>query len=684
METIQKDVALRAADNIRVLVAAMVEEAASGHPGGAMGGADYLQLLFSEYLVYDPEDPNWFFRDRFFLDPGHMSAMLYGQLCLTGDYSLDDLKGFRQWGSVTPGHPEVDVTRRIENTSGPLGQGHANGAGAAIAERFLAHRFGEWSAHKTYAFISDGGIQEEISQGVGRLAGFLGLSNFIMFFDSNKQQLSSPTGAVTEEDTAMKYRAWGWAVHTVDGHDYAALRGALDAAQKETQRPTLIIGDTTMGKGAVDEAGNPREADYTTHGKPLSKAKVSYEETVKNLGGDPENAFRIYDDVAEYYKEVRARKAEQAAARREGHEAWAAANPEQAKKLQGFIDGDLSHLDLSEVEQKPDAATRNASAQVLSYLADHMDNLIVASADLSDSDKTEAFLKKRPAFEHGDFSGAFIQMGVSELTMGAVANGLILHGGVRVACGTFFVFSDFMKPAVRLAALMETPVIYIWTHDAFRVGEDGPTHQPVEQEAQIRLLEQLKNHAGHDGVRVLRPADADETTVCWQMALENTDTPTALILSRQNIPSLPGPGSTPRKEAAQAARKGAYVVIDADDPQLIMVANGSEVGTLHEGLKLLKEQRPDLRVRLVSAPSEGLFRRQSAEYQQEVLPPAVPTLGMTAGLPSTLAGLVGPGGRVFGLEHFGHSAPYQVLDEKLGFTAEHVVQLANDYLAERG
>jgi len=669
-----------AANNLRVIAGAMVEQAKSGHPGGAMGGADFITILFSEYLNFDPKDPHWAFRDRFFLDPGHMSAMLYTQLHFFGLYSKEDLQNFRQWGSPTPGHPERDVDRGIENTSGPLGQGHTFGIGAAIAERFLAHRFGEWMAHKTYLFISDGGIQEEIAQGAGRTAGFLGLGNVVMFYDANEVQLSSEVSEVMEEDTAKKYEAWGWHVQTIDGHNADEIRSALDAANAEAGRPSLIIGRTIMGKGALTEDGEPFEGQVSMHGKPMSAAGASFEKTVQSLGGHPEQPFATFPEVADFYQEVAAKKQAQAAEKKEAYAAWKQENPEQAAKLERFLNGELPEIDWAAIEQKKDVATRAASGAVLSQLAGKVENMIVASADLSNSDKTDAFLKKTSSFKKGDFSGAFLQAGVSELTMAALATGMALHGGVVPVCATFFVFSDFMKPSIRLAALMEAPVIFIWTHDAFRVGEDGPTHQPVEQEAQIRLLEQLQNHSGRNSFLALRPADADETTVAWRMALENKQGPSGLILSRQNIKSLP---AEDRYKAAQEAEKGAYIVQreSGGEPDLILVANGSEVATLVEGADLLRDKKK-LKIRVVSAPSEGVFRNQPESYQMEVLPFDIPTMGLTAGLPVTLRGLVGPLGEVVGLDHFGHSAPYQELDRQFGYTGENVYQKALDFLAD--
>lgn len=664
----------KAADNIRILAAAMVEKANSGHPGGAMGGADFIHILFSEFMEFDPNDMTWPFRDRFFLDPGHMSAMLYASQTLQGKYTMEDLQNFRQWGSPTPGHPEIDVQRGIENTSGPLGLGHTFGVGAAIVERFLVARFGEWAAHKTYLYISDGGIQEEISQGVGRIAGHLGLGNVIMFYDANDIQLSTEVDEVMTEDTAMKYKSWGWHVVTIDGNSHRDIRRALRAGIRRSDKPTLIIGKTVMGKGAIKENGNSFEGEVSTHGQPLGKSNADFAKTIENLGGDPDNPFQIFPEVAAIYERAGRLKSVKAMEKKLAQQEWADENPDLAKKLDSFFSGKTPDIDWASIPQKSDTATRNASAVILSHFADKVENMIVASADLMNSDKTQAFHDKTGPFKKGDFSGSFLQAGVSELTMAAMATGMALHGGVIPVCATFFAFSDYMKPAIRVAALMETPVTFLWTHDAFRVGEDGPTHQPIEQEAQIRLLEKLKNHSGHNSFLALRPADADETTIAWKMALENQKSPSGLILTRQTVKDLPAkPGSTRFKDA-QSAEKGGYIVQDsATKPDVILVGNGSEVETLIAGANKLRSQH-DLKVRVVSVPSEGVFRNQPKEYQSEVLRADVPKFGMTAGLPVNLEGLVGADGKVFGLTHFGYSAPYTVLDEKFGFTAANVVE----------
>lgn len=668
-----KDLMNHAADNIRLLAVSMVEKAKSGHPGGAMGGADFINVLFSEFLVFDPDQPTWEGRDRFYLDPGHMSPMLYSALALQGKYTIDDLKTFRQWGTICPGHPERDIIHGIENTSGPLGQGHTYAVGAAIAEKFLEARLGStMMQHKIYAYISDGGVQEEISQGAGRIAGLFKLNNLIMFYDANEIQLSTECYVVMRENTRMKYESWGWNVLEINGNDPDEIRAALILANKEEQRPTLIIGHTVMAKGARKEDGSSYERSVKTHGAPLGGG--AYENTVKNLGGDLNDPFVVFDDVKELYEKRNAELREVVKERHAAETEWRKANPEKAEQMDAWFSGNAPKVDWSELVQKRDVATRVASANCLGVLAEQVPNMVCSSADLCNSDKTDGFLKKTHELTPDDFTGAFFQAGVSELTMACVCIGMYLHGGVIPACGTFFVFSDYMKPAIRMAALMRVPIKFVWSHDAFRVGEDGPTHEPVEQEAQIRLMEKLKNHKGQDSVRVFRPADADETTVCWQMANENMDTPTAMICSRQNVNSLP------EGTDYSQVRKGAYIVKDDPNYDVILLASGSEVSTLLAGAELLNAD--GIKTRIVSVPSEGLFRTQSKEYQESVLPKGAKIFGMTAGLPVTLQSLVGVEGMVYGLESFGFSAPYKVLDEKLGFNAENVFKQVKDYLSK--
>ena len=666
----------RAADNIRILAASMVEKAKSGHPGGAMGGADFINVLYSEFLEYDPLQPEWIGRDRFFLDPGHMAPMLYAQLALIGKFTLAELQQLRQWGSPTPGHPEVDVSRGIENSSGPLGQGHAYAVGAAIAAKFLAAHTGNptFSQETIYAYISDGGIQEEISQGTARIAGQLGLDNLIMFYDSNDIQLSTETSVVMNEDTALKFSAVGWEVFEINGNDVEQIRDAIRQAKAVQGKPSLIIGKCIMGKGALQADGSSYERNCKTHGAPLGGD--AFRNTVQNLGGDPDEPFQIFPEVQALYAARMQDLRSIVAARHQEENAWAESNPAGAEQLKAWFSKKAPQVDWSQVIQKDGDATRNASAACLGVLAEQVPNMICASADLSNSDKTDGFLKKTRNITRDDFGGNFFQAGVAELTMACCCMGMALHGGVIAACGTFFVFSDYMKPAVRMAALMELPVKFIWSHDAFRVGEDGPTHEPVEQEAQIRLMEKLRNHSGNNSMIVLRPADAQETTVAYQMAMENTSSPTALILSRQGIQSLPA------GNAYEEARRGAYVVAGSDDnPDVVMVASGSEVSTLCAGAELLRQE--GVKVRVVSVPSEGVFRNQPLEYQLSVVPAGSKVFGLTAGLPVNLqAFLIGadPKSRIWGLESFGFSAPYKVLDEKLGYTAQNVYNQVKEIL----
>ena len=667
----------RAADNIRILAASMVEKAKSGHPGGAMGGADFINVLYSEYLQFDPQNPTWMGRDRFFLDPGHMSPMLYAQLALIGKFSMEELQQFRQWGSPTPGHPEVCYERGIENSSGPLGQGHAYAVGAAIAAKFLSARTGNPTfEHETiYAYISDGGIQEEISMGAARIAGTLGLDNLIMFYDSNDIQLSTETRVVMNEDTAAKYRALQWEVIEIDGNDVAQIRQAIEAAKAVKSKPTLIIGKCIMGKGALKADGTSYENTCKTHGAPLGGDACR--NTITHLGGNPDDPFQIFPEVKEIY-DARLKELQAMAEIRHDEEAnWAEKHPEKAAELDNWFAGRLPEINWESVQLKANDATRNASSACLSLLAQQVPNMICSSADLCNSDKTDGFLKQTHELQFGDFSGAFLQAGVAELTMACCCIGMALHGGVIAACGTFFVFSDYMKPAIRMAALMELPVKFIWSHDAFRVGEDGPTHEPVEQEAQIRLMEKLKNHSGRNSVLVMRPADSKATIECWRLAMENNHTPSALILSRQTIEDLP------QDNPYDSIRRGGYVVAGSDaDFDVILLGNGSEVSTLVSGAQLLRQD--GIKVRVVSVPSEGLFRNQSTEYQQSIIPAGSKIFGLTAGLPVNLSGfLVGadPISRIWGLESFGFSAPYKVLDEKLGFNAENVYHQVKELLS---
>ena len=658
----------RAADNMRVLIAAMVEKAKSGHPGGSMGGADFAAVLYSGFINYDPENPRWFARDRFFLDPGHMSPMLYSVLALAGKYSLEELQDFRQWGSVTTGHPELDVERGIENGSGPLGQGHVMAVGCAIAERVLAAQFGEIVAHKTYAFISDGGIQEEVSQGAGRIAGFLKLHNLIMFYDANEVQLSTKVDEVTGEDTAAKYRSWGWSVLEIDGSDPEAIADALRKAIAEKEKPTLIIGHTIMASGCVTSEGESCEGWVSTHGQPLSKAGVDVASTIRKLGGDPENPWQVWEDVKSLFAERREELHKEAAIRQQQEKEWAQKNPDLAKRLKDYIEGKLPVIDWDKITVKPNGATRAASSAVLSVLSEKLGNMIVSSADLANSDKTDGFLKNTHAMGPADFTGRFLHAGVAELTMACIMNGIVLHGGLEACCGTFFVFSDYMKPAIRMAAMMQLPVKYVFSHDSFRVGEDGPTHQPIEHELQMRLMEQMHNFKGERSLMVLRPADSRETVACWRLALENKSTPTVMILTRQDVPDIDAGLSF--TEVEENVKRGGYAVVSYADPDIVLVGNGSDVGLLYEVSTLLANQ--NIKAQVVSVPSIGLFMDQDEAYRNRVIPKGVPQFGLTSGLPLNLLPLLHGRYTIYGMERFGSSAPAKVLEEKFGFTAHNI------------
>ena len=470
----------------------------------------------------------------------------------------------------------------------------------------------------------------------------------------------------------MKYRAWNWNVIEIDGNDCEQIRAALKAANQETARPTLIIGHTIMGKGARKADNSSYERNCSTHGAPLGGE--AYVNTVKNLGADPDNPFVIRPEVAEMYAGRKEELRGMVATLRAEEAEWAAANPQKAEQLKNWLAEKLPEIPWDSIQQKPNSPTRNGSAVCLALLSEYVPNMIVSSADLCNSDKTDGFLKHTTNITRSNFAGGFLQAGVSELTMACLCIGMTLHGGIITAMGTFFVFSDYMKPAIRMAALMELPVKFVWTHDAFRVGEDGPTHEPVEQEAQIRLMEKLRNHSGLDSVRVFRPCDVHATTQCWRLAMENRQTPTALIFSRQNVKDLPA--ATDYK----GVEKGAYEVVPETDPDVILVASGSEVSTLAETAELLKADH--IKARVVSCPSEGLFRRQPAEYQGALIPRNAKVFGLTAGLPVTFEGLVGGNGRVYGLNSFGFSAPFTVLDEKLGFTPANIHKEVLKYLGK--
>jgi transketolase len=662
----------RAADNARILSAAMVQKAKSGHPGGAMGATEFFSVLFKEFLKFNPKDPNWRARDRFFMDPGHMSAVFYSALCFIKKLTIEDLKDFRQLGSHTPGHPDLDVQLGVENTSGPLGLGHAIALGSAIAERILVNRFGKLFEHKTICLLSDGTVQEEVAYGVGRMAGHLKLSNLIFYFDSNGIQLSSPTDEVMSHSVAAQYESWGWRVYSVDGHSAVELRKAFADAYSETEKPVIIIGTTTMGKGIKDAQNNAFENQVSTHGQPIDAAGASTAQTIASLGGNHEDPFVIWPDVEEAFNLRLEELQKESDSWQNRFETWKQTYPALAQELENWQNNKAPVLDLSVVPQKQGVATRVNSGAILAWLAENQKNMVCSSADLSNSDNTQAFLNKTGILKPGDFSGAFLQAGVAELTMGAAACGIVLHGEFTAACATFFVFSDYMKPILRLASLMALPVKFLFTHDSFRVGEDGPTHEPVEQEAQLRLLENLTLPNGKPAMLVLRPADANETTLAWEIAMANGDSPTSLILSRQIMPPLENPYSK--------ANAAGYIVQNAESPNLTFAANGSDVFLCCQAAEILRKE--GISVRVVSVMSPRLFMDLPQKEREAIIPRWSPAFAVSSGLPSVFEPVVGPLGRSWGLVEFGKSAPAAVLEKEFGYTPEAVAEKAKTYLAD--
>ena len=656
---------------IRFLGIDAINKANSGHPGVVMGAAPMAYSLFTKQLRINPAQPNWINRDRFILSAGHGSMLLYALLHLSGfeDVSMDEIKSFRQWGSKTPGHPEFGHTAGIDATTGPLGQGISTATGFAQAERFLAAKYNREGYnifdHYTYVICGDGDLMEGVSSEAASYAGLQKLDKLVVLYDSNDINLDGETKDSFTESVRDRYNAYGWHTALVeDGTDLEAIHAAIETA-KASGKPSLIEVKTVIGYGSPNKQGT-----NAVHGAPLGADETAA--TRQALGWDYE-PFEIPEQVYADFKEHVADRGASA------YEAWTKlvadykeAHPELAAEVEAIIDGrdpvEVTPADFPALENGFSQATRNSSQDALNVVAAKLPTFLGGSADLAHSNMT--YIKTDGLQDDANRLNRNIQFGVREFAMGTILNGMALHGGVIAACGTFFVFSDYMKPAIRMAALMELPVKFVWSHDAFRVGEDGPTHEPVEQEAQIRLMEKLQNHHGADSVRVLRPSDVEETTIAWRMAMENTHTPTALILSRQNINDLPAPEGKSRKEAAEAATRGGYIVLRDENPEVVLIANGSEVSTLVEGAALLRKD--GIRLQIVAVPSEGLFRRQSQEYQDEVLPRGIRRFGLTAGLPVTLQGLVGDNGAIWGLSSFGFSAPYKVLDEKLGFTPDHV------------
>jgi len=648
---------------IKGLILDGTRKANSGHPGGAMSSADFAYIVFKDFLKYSPDNPDWFNRDRFVLSAGHESMLLYSLLTLAGYLTLDDLKQFRQYGSRTPGHPEVDLTPSVEATTGPLGQGVGMASGMAIAEVMLRQILGEDILnHYTYVLAGDGDLQEPVALGAAAIAGHLGLGKLILFYDRNRVQISGPTSRADSTDIGAVFRGFGWHVLEIDGHNHQQIREAIIAGQKETTRPTIIIGDTVMAKGAAT-----REGDHETHGSPLPPEEIAA--TKKKLGLPPEETFYLPQEVVEHFR-ARFPQLKQVEA-------------EWQKKLETRLNVDKKFRELWELVQKKELpeflsipefspeeplATRAAFGKVLAALADQLPNLTGGSADLEPSNSTRAFMQKVGDFNKENPSGRNLSFGVREFPMGAILNGMALHGGLYPFGATFLVFADYERPALRLSAMQKVPVLHVFTHDSFYVGEDGPTHQPVEQLASLRAIPNFL---------VIRPADANETAVALRVALEQKERPTALILTRQKLPVL----DRDKFPSAQNLRRGAYIVYGSENeiPDIILIATGSEV---HLALKIA-EQISDYRVRVVSMPSMELFNEQPEAYRNQILPPEVEfRVAIEAGCTFGWDKYTGCHGLIIGINHYGNSAPYPDLEKAYGFTPEHLVPFIKDKYLE--
>ncbi len=650
-------------NTIRALSMDAVQKAGSGHPGLPLGAADFAYVLWMRFLKHNPANPDWPDRDRFVLSAGHGSVLLYALLHLFGyALSLKELQQFRQWGSRTPGHPEYGLTPGVETTTGPLGQGFANGVGLALTERILAEHFNrngeEIVNHYTYGLVSDGDLMEGVAAEAASLAGHWGLGKLVYFYDDNRITIEGSTDLTFSEEVGKRFRAYGWQVLEIDGHDREAIGRALQSGKDEEAKPTLIIGRTHIAKGSPHKEGTA-----SAHGEPLGEEEIKA--TKENLGFPLEPPFLVPEEVGSLFRQRCEELKVQAGEWQERFSSWRQAHPEKAALWDTFMSRRLpANLkeQLPVFEAGKSLATRNASGEILQVLAPQLPNLIGGSADLAPSNKT--FLKGFSSLSRDNFAGRNIHFGIREHAMGAILNGMSLHGGVIPYGGTFFVFSDYMRPAVRLAALMEQPVIYIYTHDSLFVGEDGPTHQPVEHLAALRAIPNLT---------VIRPAEATETAVAWMVALERKDGPVALILTRQGLPVL----ERSRLAPAEELRRGGYILAggDIDFPDILLIASGSEVHLALEAQKLLAAKGKTSRV--VSMPSWELFDAQSEEYRQQVLSPQTPLrLAIEAGCSQGWHRYLGDLGEVISLDRFGASAPSEILAEKFGFTAEQVVTRA--------
>ncbi len=653
---LRSDLAERAVNTIRFLAADGVEKARSGHPGLPMGMADVAFVLWTQFLRHNPQDPHWFNRDRFVLSGGHGSMLLYALLHLTGyDLPLEELQRFRQWGSMTPGHPEYGETPGVETTTGPLGQGAGNSVGMALAEAMLAARYNrpdyEIVDHFTYALVTDGDLMEGVASEAASLAGHLQLGKLIWLYDDNHITIDGSTDISFTEDRARRFQAYGWETIQVDGHDRVAVYEAIAAARAQTQRPTIILCRTTIGFGAPHKQGTSG-----VHGAPLGEEELAAAK--ENLNWPQEPRFYIPDDVLAYYRQALEKGEAAQTAWETMFSSYRKVYTEEAVSLQRVLSGDLpAHWqDLLPVfGEDVHKATRATSGDVLNAIAEALPELVGGSADLTPSNKTD--LKGYTDVQAGEYGGRYLRFGVREHGMGAILNGMALHGGFIPYGGTFFVFSDYMRPSIRLAALMGLHVIYVFTHDSIGIGEDGPTHQPVEQLAALRVIPHLW---------VVRPADGNETAQAWKLALERQG-PTALLFTRQGVPTLTTP------EQAQGVARGAYVLRDVDQPQVILTASGSEVQLAVAAQEQLAVD--GIAARVVSFPCWEQFAIQETSYQKHVFLPDVPVVAVEAAVPF---GWERYADRVIGIDRFGASAPYQRIYKEFGITAEAVVAAARE------
>jgi transketolase len=655
------DVTRLAINTIKFLSIDAIEKANSGHPGLPMGAADYAFILWSRYLKYDPRDPHWPDRDRFVLSAGHGSMLLYSLLHLAGyDLPLDELKQFRQWGSKTPGHPEAHLTPGVEVTTGPLGQGFANGVGLALAAKMAGARFPGLFDHRIWGIVSDGDLMEGISHEAASLAGHLGLGNLTYIYDDNKITLDGDLAETMDEDVGKRFEAYGWRCKHIDGHDHAQIEAAFDEAQKETERPFLILARTHIGNGA------PNKHDtHKVHGEPLGKEET--EATKRALGWPLDKPFFVPDEVRALWK----RRAEELGRVHEewrGHERqWLADHAAEAKLYAAMQNKSLPSdllAQLAAAAPKQTDATRALAGTVEQRAAELVPSLVGGDADLGGSTKTP--IKGSPKVARGKFEGRNLRFGIREHAMGAMANGISQYGLFIPFTATFLTFSDYMRPAIRLAALTENQAIHVFTHDSVFLGEDGPTHQAVEHVWALRLI---------PNVDVWRPADAIECAAAWAQALERKHGPSELILSRQKVADPPAPGT----KADEAAR-GGYVLVreSGGAPEVVILATGSEVGVAVEAARELATK--GRRVRVVSLPCLEVFERQDAAWRDEVLPKAGRRVSIEAGRTEPWRAWVGPDGLTLGVDRFGASAPYKVIAEKLGLDTPHVVARINEWL----